>query len=68
VGTGKIDSINWFTARTSSVSVQVLPQVIMVYERARQAVLAQFESVVEYFSWCPAICEGGQSGHEGNWD
>lgn len=51
-----------------SVSVQVLPQVILVYDRARQAVLAQFESIAEYFSWCPAICEGGQLGHEGNWD
>lgn len=51
-----------------SVSVHVLPQLILVYDRAKETLLAQFESVVEYFSWCPAICEGGQLGHEENWD
>lgn len=51
-----------------SVSVQVLPHLILVYDRAKKCLLAQFESVGDYFSWCPAICDGGQQGHEGNWD
>jgi len=51
-----------------SVAVQVLPQLILVYDRAKKTVLAQFESVETFFSWCPSICEGGQMGYEGNWD